>query len=176
MRVRFLFAFLAIFIAAPAMAQDDPGGIQGDALMSMQDVRNKVLALIEAVPDDKLSWRPDEGVRSISEVMAHIAAANYFIGAMLGPQVPEGVNAAEFEKNLTDKASLTEAVTESFDHVEAAIQGLPDESLEEPVQWFGGTQRPRRTVLHFMSIHAHEHLGQLIAYARTNEVVPPWSN
>lgn len=173
MRATLLIAF---FMIAPVVAaQEGPAGLQGDVLMSMEDARDKVLALVDAIPDDKLSWRPGEGVRSISEVMAHIAGGNYFFGTMLGAEMPEGVDPRGFEQSLTGKDELREAVNESFDHIASVIEDLSDESLEEQVQWFGGQERHRRFVLHFVSVHTHEHLGQLIAYARTNGVVPPWS-
>ena len=144
-------------------------------MMTLGDAHDKIASLLEAVPEDKLDWRPAEGVRSIREAMVHVAAANYFFGSMLGAQIPEGVDPRGMEANVTGKEAIGDAIEASFEHASQVVTGLSDDQLTSKAQWFDGSERDYRFILHFMSVHAHEHLGQLIAYARMNDITPPWS-
>jgi uncharacterized damage-inducible protein DinB len=174
MRSSLLLALL-LLLATPALAQDHAEGVISDVASSMEMVRGRILALAEAMPDDKLSWRPAEGVRSVSEAMVHVAAANYFFASLMGKEMPEGIDPRGMEQSITDKAGIIAAVNASFDYMAGLLDGLEADDLSAPARWFDGSEKPTRFLLHFTSTHAHEHLGQLIAYARTNGVVPPWS-
>jgi uncharacterized damage-inducible protein DinB len=155
--------------AAPAKAP----GFRDLFLTQLKDVESKVVALADAMPQEKYGWRPAEGVRSISEVYMHIAVANYFLPNFMGVKPPQGFNPA-MEKTVTDKAKVVEAVKASFAHVRQAVTDLPDTDLDKPTKMFG-QQTSYQGVLFLIANHMHEHLGQSIAYARTNGVVPPWS-
>jgi uncharacterized damage-inducible protein DinB len=138
-------------------------------LVSLDDTAKKVSSLAQAMPEDKYSWRPGEGVRSVSEVFVHIAAAN---GFFLGPL---GFKGGHYdEKKITAKADVIKAVTESFTQVHDYIAGLSPEDLQKVVK-FMRKDMTEMDVMLLMTAHLHEHLGQSIAYARTNGVVPPWS-
>jgi len=154
---------------APAAA---PSGIQADVVKSLDDAEKKLVALAEATPQEKYSWRPMEGVRSTGEVFMHVAAGNYGLPTMLGMKVPEGINPREMSK-VTDKAQVMDALRESFVHARQTILSITD--LERPVKIFGERDGTTREVMLIMVTHAHEHLGQSIAYARMNGIVPPWS-
>src|SRR5450432_2467124 len=65
----------------------------------------QVLALAEATPASKYTWRPEPGVRSFSEVYMHLAIANFGLLAVTGPKLPAGLTAAS-EKTVTDKAQV----------------------------------------------------------------------
>jgi uncharacterized damage-inducible protein DinB len=139
----------------------------------LNDVEKKLVALAEATPQEKYAWRPGPGVRSVSEVYMHIAFGNYFIPSFLGAKMPEGLT-RDTEKTLTEKAKVIEALKKSFDHARETVEATPDSDLDKKVKVFG--QEPsERMMLIGLVIHAHEHLGQSIAYARTNGIAPPWS-
>ena len=119
-------------------------------------------------------------MRSVSEVYMHVAGTNYWFLAMLGYQAPPGVNvtkdyktAAALEK-ITDKDKVVATVKESFKFLKDVLEKTPDSKLNESMDFFG---RPStiQAVLLMMTTHIPEHLGQAIAYARVNSVVPPWS-
>jgi uncharacterized damage-inducible protein DinB len=162
---------------ADSMAPATPGKAKGyrvEFLALLDDVQKKILDLAEAVPADKYAWRPAPGVRSVGEVYMHIAGANYFFPTLWGNKAAAGVDPQGFDKLAGDKAKTIETLKGSFDYLRGAINGASDADLEKPVQFFGrpGTER---LIMSVAGNHLHEHLGQSIAYARMNGVVPPWS-
>lgn len=62
----------------------------------------------------------------------------------------------------------------SFVAIKTGVANLKDADLDGPFTLFGMAQS-RRAWLMATAEHAGEHLGQLIAYARVNNIVPPWS-
>ena len=149
-----------------------PSGFRGD-FRQLNDVENKVTSLAQAVPAEKYLWRPGQGVRSVSEVFVHIAGGNYFLLTFAGVKPPAGL-ARDMEKTVTEKAKVADVLKQSFDHVRQAATSMSDADLDKPTKFFGRTVSTRE-VLFIMANHMHEHLGQSIAYARVNGVVPPWS-
>jgi uncharacterized damage-inducible protein DinB len=154
--------------AAPA------GGARAELVRSLDDAQKKLLALADAMPAEKYSWRPGQGVRSVGEVFAHVAGGNYFLPTFWGVKPPAGVDPRGFEKEGGDKAKTIDTLKKSFEHVRQAIDSLPEADLDKGIKLFGRDATPREAILAVVS-HAHEHLGQSIAYARMNNVVPPWS-
>jgi uncharacterized damage-inducible protein DinB len=159
--------------SAPAQAAQAPAGLRGDMIAQFDDAATKLVQLAEAMPQDKFSWRPGTGVRSVSEVLMHVVGGNYFIPTFAGVKPPAGATEAE-EASVTDRAQVIARLKQSCDHVRAAIRAATDADLQKPATMFGRSTTNRNVYLTIVS-HAHEHLGQMIAYARTNGVVPPWS-
>jgi uncharacterized damage-inducible protein DinB len=157
--------------AAPAQAA---GGFKADLLRDLQGVSEQVIQLAQAVPAEKYTWRPAEGVRSIAEAYLHIAAGNYEILGFT-PYKAAGAPAdlSKFDTSTTDKAQVVAALEKSFQATREAIEKIPDSALDKPVK--PGSKYTIRGVLLEIPGHAHEHLGQEIAYARMNGVVPPWT-
>ena len=104
----------------------------------------------------------------------HVAAANYGVPGFAGVTPPEGFKFENYEKSLTKKADIQKALKESFEHMEKGLMSMSDADMDKPVELFGMKTTARGTYLLLLS-HAHEHLGQSIAYARSNNVVPPWT-
>jgi uncharacterized damage-inducible protein DinB len=128
------------------------------------------MQLAEAMPEDKYSWTPGEGVRSVGEVYAHIGDANgYLLGLMKGEQPDFSKSSKE-----TDKKSAMSTMDKSFDVVKEAASKFTEEDLNKEIEAFGMKFTVRNFMVTFLN-HCHEHLGQAIAYARMNGVVPPWS-
>ena len=151
------------------------GGVRGSILFQLDQAREKLIALANAIPTEKYGWRPGEGVRSPGEVFNHVAAANFFLPTFWGAKVPAGVDPRTLEKEMSgDKAKTIDALTRSFDNVREAILAMPDSDLDRKIKIFGQDATVRDAMMVLVS-HAHEHLGQSIAYARSNGVVPPWS-
>jgi uncharacterized damage-inducible protein DinB len=142
-------------------------------LAQLDDTEKKIVSLAEAMPQEKYSWRPEEGVRSISEVYVHIAGANYFFLRFLGAKAPEPD--PKMEKTVTDKAKVIETLKSSFELARNTVSGLSDADMLKEAKFFNGKMMSYEAILFFMANHMHEHLGQSIAYARTNHVTPPWS-
>jgi uncharacterized damage-inducible protein DinB len=159
--------------ASPHKAQAH-SGYKSEMLMFIGDAEDKLNQLAEAIPKDKYSWRPAEGIRSAAEVFMHVAAANYGIPGFWGVKPPEGFNFATYEKSLTAKADIRKALADSFTYMKKHLEAASDADLAKPTEFFGHKATVRAGYLLLLS-HAHEHLGQLIAYARMNGVVPPWT-
>lgn len=155
---------------AAAKAQPPANGFRSEFLTNLDDVQDKILDLAESVPADKYNWRPAPDVRSTSEVFMHIAGGNYFLATFLGMDPPK-MN-GDIEKVITKKADVVAELKRSFEHLRNAVNAISD--LEKPVKMFG-TQTTNRGVLVTVLSHLHEHLGQSVAYARINGIVPPWS-
>jgi len=169
---------LTIAAAAPAAAQAPAApralpGVRGEILAQFDDAVSKLIQLAEAIPQDKYSWRPSAGVRSVSQVLMHVGGGNYYVVSFAGVKAP-GDLPADAENTVTDKAQVIALLRRSADHVRAAVRSIPDADLDKPATMFGQATT-YRNVLFTTATHAHEHLGQLIAYARSNGIVPPWS-
>ena len=155
-----------------ALAQTTKG-LQAELVAQIKDAEEKLVALAETMTQEQYSWRPMEGVRSVGEVYMHAAVGNLSIPGMIGVEPPMKIERG-MEKSVTEKAKIVEMLKMSFRHVEDAVSKVPDADLGKATKIFGqdGTYRG---VLLLLATHAHEHLGQSIAYARMNKVVPPWS-
>jgi uncharacterized damage-inducible protein DinB len=149
-------------------------GYRSEVLSLVLIQENEFLRLAEAFPADKYTWRPAPGVKSVAEVFLHVSAANYNMYKLIGAPVPPGLDVAGMEQSTTDKARIIAALKASYAHAEKAITDMPDANLDKTMPWLGGTITQRGVLLYIVP-HIGEHLGQAIAYARMNGVVPPWS-
>ncbi len=169
-------AFLLVAVAPFAQAQQPAAALSGfktDLLASIDDAGKKLVNLAQAVPADKYIWRPAEGVRSFSEVFMHVVAGNYLIPSFMGFKRPEGVD-RDIETKVTEKPKVVEWLQKSIADLKKTVEATPDADLDKKVKFFG-SERTERGLLIIVCSHMHEHLGQSIAYARMNKVVPPWS-
>ena len=155
--------------AAPAAPKN---GFRAEFLTNLDDVQEKILELATTMPAEKYAWRPGEGVRSIGEVFMHVAGGNYFLATFVGKQPPTDIP-KDLER-ITDKQRVIAELRRSFEHVRTVVTNASDADLERPVRMFGTTTSHRGVYVAMLN-HLHEHLGQSIAYARMNGVVPPWS-
>ena len=170
-----LVAAAPVAAAAPAPAHT----FQNEFLGLLDHVEKQIIDLEGAVPQDKFKWRPAPGVRSISEAYLHIAFGNYGLTkAATGAAPPADAgfdgNREKWDTKTTDKAEIKKILEKSFDHVRTVVKALPDADLEKKVDLFGN-QMTTRQVLMVVFGHDNEHLGQEIAYARANNITPPWS-
>ena len=161
-------------LASSAVAADDAAAFKKDLTTWMNDAESKLLQLAEATPADKYGWSPSEGVRSQGEVFLHVAAANFGLPNFWGVKPPEGFAFEGYEKSLTSKADIQAAVKASFAHVRKSLEAMTAADFDKPTKVFGNDVTVRWGYMLLLS-HQHEHLGQSIAYARSNNIVPPWS-
>jgi len=168
--VALVFAF-----AGTAVAGDMPeSGFRADMIAQMKMIQDKVVSLAGEMPDAKYTWRPAEGVRSTAEVFVHTAAANYFLLSVTGVAVPEGINPRTMEQDVTKKEDILKALNDSYAYLYEQVGKMSDDDLEKVVKFFGQDVTVRMALMIAIE-HSSEHLGQAIAYARMNGVVPPWS-
>jgi uncharacterized damage-inducible protein DinB len=184
--LRSTFSTLALLapIALPAEAQhaQHASTVIADLRADIEEVERKLLGLARAIPEEKYSWRPAAGVRSIGEVLLHVAADNYLIPAALGfpADASTGIKgddyktALAFEKRTMNKATTIAELEKSFTHLKKTLSDTPNAFLNQPVSMFGMNLTGQKAWI-LTTTHVHEHLGQMIAYARSNGVAPPWS-
>ena len=166
---------LALFMVLPANAQEHDNSTFIENYTSDFDEASKKLAdLAGAIPADMFGWRPADGIRSVGEVYMHVAGANYALASALGVAMPDDVNMQTLEQDVTEKDQVVEVLQASQEHVRQALEMVMNEDLGGMVQAFG-REWTRYQVLMIISGHSHEHLGQSIAYARSNNIAPPWS-
>ena len=161
-------------LSFPEDAPAKPPGVRGDIIAAIEDARGKLLELAEAMPANKYAWRPGKGVRSVGEVYQHVAQANYLLPTLIGIKAPEDLKLRDLDKQVMDKEHTIRLLKQSFDHATEAVRNTPDADLEKTVRIFDHDGTTREVLLALVT-HAHEHLGQSIAYARTNAIVPPWT-
>ena len=127
----------------------------------------------EATPADRFAWRPAEGVRSTSEVYMHIAMANFYLLSVTGPKMPGDLR-EDAEKTVTSKTEVISWLKRSLAPVKEAHLAERPEDLQRKVHIADRDATVDGMYLRII-VHANEHMGQLVAYARMNGVVPPWS-
>lgn len=182
MHRRFSVALLVLLTAslaaqttpAPAAAPAAASTYHDEILKEHDDLEKKLVGLAHAIPAEKYSWRPAEGVRSIGEVYAHLTAANYAFTRNLGVRPPAGLDLRNIEKTMTEKDKIIAALKQSFADARTGIKNTPAADLGKVVKLFGNDSSVRNVLL-ILCTHNSEHLGQSIAYARSVGVVPPWT-
>lgn len=179
MRARSTFAvltaaFLSMTLSAPLAAQAPTTGWRGEFLSQMNGIEGKFTQLANAMPWDKYSWRPGKGVRSVCEVFLHIAGDNYSLAEPLGPKIPAGIDLKTIENCPDSKERVLATMKAGFAFIRNAAIATPAGDADAMVDFFG-RKITKRALLLAIAEHAGEHLGQSIAYARMNGVVPPWS-
>ncbi len=146
-------------------------GVRAELLHDLDDLQKKILSLATAVPADKYGWRPGNGVRSVSEVYMHMAGGNYTLVSFVGDHPM--LDTRSFER-ITEKPRIIEELRKSFDHLRDTIINTSDADLDKSIRMFGNDSTERAAFMMALN-HLHEHLGQSVAYARMNGIVPPWS-
>jgi len=168
-----------------ADAAAEPAGIAAADMLAYLESKidiaeDKFIQLAEAVPEESYDWRPMEDVRSFREIFLHIAADNWYGGALMGVQTPEdiavtgdGETVTAYQDQVLSKAETLEHLRRSFVYFSGALDATRDH-LDTPAK-LRTTELTYGDLWVRLVTHMHEHLGQTIAYARANEIVPPWS-
>lgn len=167
-----VFCGLAILVAPVALMAGE--GFVGEAEGRLGQLEEKFTGLCDAMAGDNLTYRPGEGVRSMSEVLLHVASANYFVARAFGTNPPEGLDVRGLEKSTTDAGEIKSALEKSFAHLGGAIGKLSAGDADGAMKMFGQDTTKRGAVSMALN-HLSEHLGQSIAYTRVNGVTPPWN-
>jgi len=177
MRTRALALVLSLALATSASAQ----GLMAAMHEDVNDVQKKLTELAKVIPEPAYAWRPT-GARSIGEVLLHVAADNYLIPIAMGKPAPAstGISGTDFktaetyEKRKLTKDQIIAELDASFRHLHEAMGLTTDANLTQNIKFFGMDWSRQKAMLATVT-HLHEHLGQMIAYARSNSVAPPWS-
>ena len=178
-----VIAGLASFLTAPLTAQAVSNSAEFEAWRKVQKedidgLRQKFMALAKAVPANKLGWRPMEGTRSFHEVFAHVAAEGNTETAMFGGKLPAGsladFDAEEARLGKLPDAQLIAVMDKAMQSLSATLAGLSLDKMNTSITYYGQPTLPRIATTYTLN-DLHEHLGQVVSYARMNQVVSPWS-
>lgn len=169
---------LAAMAALPARVQAQPAALKAQYLRDIDNLGSKFTELAGAMGADTYSWRPMEGVRSVSEVYMLLATEWYVVPTFWGAAPAEGIPAGNDVfgalAKVTAKDEVATHLQKSLAHFKAAVSALTDEDMGKTIKFFG-QDRTVSAALYSILTDMHEHLGQAIAYARMNKVVPPWT-
>jgi hypothetical protein len=181
-----VFRWFALVLAVLATTVGGSGqqrtGIVGDLIDEVTQVETKIVGLAKAMPEAAYGWRPSDGVRTTAEVLIHVAADNYYAAAKWGATIDAdtGITGAShkeaetYEQRQMSRGQIIAALERSFALLKKSMVATPDAALETMTDYARQKTTVRSAWIR-TTTHLHEHLGQLIAYARSNTIVPPWS-
>ena len=167
-------------LPTPARAQDvvtkeSAAEIKASFLADIDGMSAKFIGLAEAFPQDKYAWRPMEGVRSVSEVLMLAAMEGYgFIPGSFGGKPAMSQEESAKLRTVTDKAQIIDHLKKGFAYAKAQLTAIDAATLTGKRKVMGRDMSASATAM-AIGGDLHEHLGQMIAYARMNKIVPPWS-
>jgi uncharacterized damage-inducible protein DinB len=164
----------ALSAAAQTPAPAEPKDRLATMVAEWERARLGTLEYLDAMAEEHIGFKPTPEIRSFAEQYLHIANGNYmFASRATGAKNPhEGQNLEKREELLKSKAALREAVLASYDFVIAAVKGLSEAQLDEPVEVFR-MKMPRYLALTKGIEHHAHHRGQTTIYLRLNGVTPP---
>ena len=161
-------AIVATVSVVPAHAQPASQTPQAALTKEAGTLSDKFSGLARVMAG-KYDWKPGAGVRSVGDVFNLIVREN---GILAGTLTDAGGGQAVAP--ITDPEKMQAALKTSYANLQKTIEGLSDSDLNAPVKLFG-RDMTKESAIRYLFADQHEHLGQSIAYARTNGVVPPWS-
>jgi len=171
---------LCVSAVAPLLRADDTDhtapsyDMKAQALLDLETVQKKFVDLANALPADKLTWRPAPDARSFAEVFLHVSAERYGILKLMGADTPSDVDLKGLEKSSTERAHIVEELNKSWNFAQKSINGMTNADFARLLPKLG-PQANAGDVVYILVTDAHEHLGQSVAYARENGIVPPWT-
>jgi hypothetical protein len=172
----------ALGVGAASLRADDTNtdrtapsyDMKAQSLFDLAAVQKKFVDLANALPADKYNWRPSPDSRSFAEVFLHVAGERYQILKLGGATPPASFQGKDFDKSTTDKAQIIAQLNQSWDFTQKTINGMTNADFAKMIPKLG-PQANAGDVIYILVADAHEHLGQSIAYARENGIVPPWT-
>ena len=173
MKLRTVMFLLVVLCMPKLRAQDPLDGLWQGYDGEWRHVSKQLIALAEATPADKFAWRPAPGVRSTSEVYMHIAFDNFSLLSVTGPKMPPDLK-EDAETAVTSKPEVIAWLERSLDAVKQAHLAEKPSDYGRKVRINNRDATVDGMYLRII-VHANEHMGQLVAYARMNGIVPPWS-
>lgn len=148
--------------------------MKGQSLLDLETMQKKFVDLANAIPDDKFTWRPSPDSRSFAEVFLHVAAERYGILSLMGAKPPDGFDGKALQKSTTDRTKIVAELNKSWEFAKKSINDMTNADFARLLPKLG-PQANAGDVVYILVADAHEHLGQSVAYARENGIVPPWT-
>lgn len=173
--MRSALVVVAALAAVPGAGRaQSADAVRDELLMQFDMSMQKFIGLAQAMPADRFTWSPGAGVMEVGHVFMHVAHYNYlYPSGNMGVSAPAGVDMDAME-SVRDKAQVVAALEQSHAYVKDAITAMSTDDLVRQTRLYGRDIRNWAVLVQLVA-HMNEHLGQSIAYARMNGIVPPWS-
>jgi uncharacterized damage-inducible protein DinB len=166
---RALIPVLLLAVATPVLAQQG-GPVVGSVAPRYKDLSTWIVQTAEQVPESLYSFKPNPAVRTLGQLIGHVANAHYlFCATALAEPAPKH---PDYEQ-VADKVALVTAIRESAAYCERAYQISDAVALEQATLF--GSATTRLGVLVWNATHDGEHYGNLVVYMRSNGITPPSS-
>ncbi|NNF13308.1 MAG: DinB family protein [Gemmatimonadetes bacterium] len=171
-----IIAGAGLAMSSTAAAQSSPPGFMEEFQGQFGASAQKLVALARAMPASTYDWSPGDEVAGVARVYMHIARYNYmYPHENMGRESPvPPAEYARWEDEVTDKDEVVEILEASMEYVRGVAESMSSDDIDEATMLYGRSVGEWAVLLQLVT-HMNEHLGQSIAYARMNGVVPPWS-
>ena len=160
-----------VLTPAAAFAQASANPFTDAVKAQLTSIKTSITRTADKVGEDLYAFKPTPDVRSLGQLLGHIADGNYGICGAASGMKPTAMGV---EKGMTTKAAMQKSLADSFAFCEQAIASMDDKKGAEIIKAMGGMQ-PRLMVLAFNNSHLNEHYGNLVTYMRLKGIVPPSS-
>jgi len=185
MTKRWMLMIAATALVLPATVNAQRGGGRGamqawqnEAVADLEQMRDKFVSLAEAFPEDTWGWMPMEGTRSVRDVMVLMVVEGHIFPSMWGADPPmgagDGFGGETARVSAMSRADVIQEMERSLDYMVESLRSMTGAERNADASWFGTPTNGTGVVMHSL-VDMHEHLGQSVAYARMNQIVPPWS-
>jgi uncharacterized damage-inducible protein DinB len=145
-------------------------------------IGNKLIAMAKDFPEDKYEFKIQQDQRTFAENLLHVAAVDYDLisrvsGSNIGPDFGKDKHNPPRDAYKT-KVDVVKLIEQAIADGAAVIQQQGDPGLDKtsPFGWETGKHVVHNSYIWITAIeHSTEHYGQLVAYYRANNLVPPSS-
>jgi uncharacterized damage-inducible protein DinB len=170
---RYSVILLLIVMASPAISRADSG--YPEALrVHLARLRNMLVSIVAAMPEDKYDFRPTKEVRSFREMVLHLISDNFtHLGYAAGKSKEDSDKLAEKYKNIRTRAEMLAALGDSYDYGDKVLAGLNDQNAMDKVTAMRGEHTNRVGAVLEAFEDQMDHYGNFVVYLRLNGVVPP---
>lgn len=178
--ISWLAAALTAVMIVPAALPAQVETLKDLHVADVAELKSKFVGLAQAFPEDRYDWKPMQGTRSVRDVLVLLAAEGNVFPVNWGLPAAEGAvqgyeaESARIAEVATTKAQLIAELERAFDHLGRSLAGMSDSARAADGKTWGRAMKVDAGITMALN-DMHEHLGQLIAYARMNRIVPPWS-
>ena len=156
----------ALFCAALASAQDP---LSAELRQQWAAIRDTLAKSADRMSEADYGFKPAPGnTVTFGEIIGHIADGHIGVCSAAKGE-PHHSNTQDTK---TSKADLVAALKESNAYCDSAYDELTDAAASEQIDYYG-RMRSRLSVLYFTIIHDNEMYGQIVAYYRAKNMVPP---
>jgi uncharacterized damage-inducible protein DinB len=164
---------LVIVMASPGVSRADSG--YPEALRAhLARLRNMLVSIVAAMPEDKYDFRPTKEVRSFREMVLHLISDNFtHLGYAAGKSKEDSDKLAEKYKNIRTRAEMLAALRDSYDYGDKVLAGLNDQNAMDKVTAMRGEHTNRVGAVLEAFEDQMDHYGNFVVYLRLNGIVPP---